>query len=841
MKWRLGLDVGTNSMGWAALEIADGIDDRGKALGKPVQLIDSGVRIFSDGRDPQSKESLAASRREPRGARRNRDRYIKRRTEFMDRLIEHGLMPSDKTKREELEKQDPWALRVHGLDEQLTLHQLGRALFHLQQRRGFKSNRKTDKGSDEKGAIKQAELQVKERMKEQGARTLGELLGRERVDQEKRNQTLPKGQRKPLTVARAKPTKVKNKNTYDFYPTRDMVAHEFDALWNQQKQYHRATLNDVAYDALANQDTSTGKQVGSLFFQRPLKPQPVGKCALYPHEEERAPKALASTQALRIYQEVNHLKLRQPGLAERKLTVEERSKIVANLLSSQKVSFDRIRKTLLKLPDASFSIESPKVKDLKGDLTAYILCQKPSAKVTGRWGPKWRDMPRDQQDAIVEILLGMDPVYGNDRENPAFAPAVQSIANALGIDEAKAKELLATNDEQNVINWLVEDFGFSRERAEAIESAPIPAGHGRLGRTATNKISPWLMSEQAEAIDPINNETRIFAPYTYDQSCRLGGYSHTPTPDGEVFDQLPYYGKVLERSVAFGTGDVDHKQEKRIGKIANPTVHVALNQIRAVVNALAKRYGTPQEIVVEVARDLPLSAKGKKDLDKQQTANKKANDARVAELTEHEQRNTYDNRMRMRLWEELNQNDKLNRCCVYTGEQIGIERLFSAEVEIEHILPRSRTLDDGFGNKTLSMKTANRYKGQRTPSEAFGDSKDGYDWAAISARADNLSDNKKWRFGPDAMERFDEKERGFLARQLGDTRYIARLTREYLTKMAGPYNVWVTTGHLTSELRHAWGLNSVLAGHNRAETEAEDIKKNRNDHRHHALDAVVIA
>ncbi|MBL4596423.1 MAG: hypothetical protein JKX99_07575 [Robiginitomaculum sp.] len=565
MQWRLGLDVGTNSIGWAALRIADRVGDLEKPLGKPFELMDSGVRIFSDGRDPQSKESLAATRREPRGARRNRDRYLKRRSEFMTRLIKHGLMPGDPAARKELEKLDPWALRVRALDEELSLFELGRALFHLQQRRGFKSNRKTDKGSDEKGAIKQAELKVRVAMGEQGARTLGEYLARPRVDDPAVAAT---------TLVRARPTKIMGKNTYDFYPTRAMIADEFDALWDKQKQFHGEALSQAAYDALANQDTSTGKQVGSLFFQRPLKPQPVGKCALEPFTEERGPKALASTQALRIYQEVNHLKLRQPGLAERKLTVEERDKIVANLMSSPKVNFDRIRKILLKLPDASFSIEGPKVKDLKGDLTAAVLTQKPSAKVSGRWGPKWRDLPRKQQDAIVEILLGMEPSYGADKLNDAFEPVVQSIAEALGMDNTKAAKLLSTHNEQQVIDWLMRDYGFSQERAEAIESAPIPQGHGRLCRTAGYALLPWLQNDAANTEDPDpNKDALISAPFTYDQSCRLAGYSHTPMEDGVVYDQLPYYGKVLERSVAFGTGNIHHELEKRIGKIANPTVH----------------------------------------------------------------------------------------------------------------------------------------------------------------------------------------------------------------------------------------------------------------------------
>ncbi len=145
MGLRLGLDIGTNSIGWAVFQFGE---DK-----QPVELLDAGVRIYSDGRNPKNQRSLAATRRLPRGIRRNRDRKIKRRDEFMSRLITFGLMPADEAERKKLETLDPWRLRVEGLDRKLSHFELGRALFHLQQRRGFKSNRKTDSAADDSGKI----------------------------------------------------------------------------------------------------------------------------------------------------------------------------------------------------------------------------------------------------------------------------------------------------------------------------------------------------------------------------------------------------------------------------------------------------------------------------------------------------------------------------------------------------------------------------------------------------------------------------------------------------------------------------------------------------------------
>jgi CRISPR-associated endonuclease Csn1 len=105
----------------------------------------------------------------------------------------------------------------------------------------------------------------------------------------------------------------------------------------------------------------------------------------------------------------------------------------------------------------------------------------------------------------------------------------------------------------------------------------------------------------------------------------------------------------------------------------------------------------------------------------------------------------------------------------------------------------------------------------------------------------DLPKNKAWRFGPDAMQRFENEERGFLDRQLNDTRYISRLAKQFLD--AAGAQTWVVNGRLTADLRHVWGLNAVLSSHNSAppSTEADAVKKNRNDHRHHAIDAFVVA
>lgn len=137
--YRLGLDIGTNSLGWSVLELNE--------AGEPRAVRDAGTRIFSDGRVDKSKATLKADRREARLARRRHDRYKQRRTFLLDELTKAGLFPKSPEERHKLQTRDPLELRAKALMEKLDPHEIGRALFHINQRRGFKSNRK-DRSKD---------------------------------------------------------------------------------------------------------------------------------------------------------------------------------------------------------------------------------------------------------------------------------------------------------------------------------------------------------------------------------------------------------------------------------------------------------------------------------------------------------------------------------------------------------------------------------------------------------------------------------------------------------------------------------------------------------------------
>lgn len=743
MAYRLGLDLGTNSIGWCLLNL--------NQQREPDGLMRLGVRIFPDGRKPKDGTSLAVDRRLARQMRKRRDRFLRRRGRLLDALIRHGLMPENATERKKLVEVDPYVLRRSGLDEPLPLAKFGRALFHLNQRRGFRSNRKIDKGADEEsGKIRSAVTITRNLLNRENARTVGEWLAH-RHDK-----------REPV---RSRLRGLGAKATYDLYVDRDMIAQEFDTLWEKQKSHHPQVLTNVVREELRD----------ILLFQRPLRPVRPGRCTFEP-DDDRAPLALPSSQRFRIYQELNNLRIQNEGFSEIPLTREQRDTIATDLLSgkgkNRERSFDQMRRAL-KL-SARFNLESDKRKGLKVCATAAILGSK------NRFGAAWHELPLARQDEIVE-------------------------------------KLLSTESESEMTAWLERKCGLSIDAARAVANANLPDGYGRLGRKALSKI----LSKLAESV------------ITYDSAVKEAGYaSHSDFYTGEIHDALPYYGKSLERHVAFGTGEIGHSDEKRYGKIANPTVHIGLNQLRKLVNAVIEKYGSPDEIIVEVARDLKLSHAKRREIEEEQAKRQEENDKYRHKLVEQGLPDNTENMLRMRLWTELNRDDPANRCCPFTGEPISVTKLFSPEVEIEHLLPFARSLDDSIPNKTVSLRRANRDKGNNTPFEAFGHSPGGYDWATILERAQALPTNKRWRFAENAMERYLRDEKDFLARQLNDTAYLSRIAKEYLSAICPPARIWVTPGRLTAMLRAKWGLNSILSDTNR---------KQRDDHRHHALDAVVIA
>lgn len=410
MATRLGLQIGTNSIGWCLFN------------GEAIQAL--GVRVFSDGRDSKTGASLAIDRRNARLIRRRRDRYVRRRSALLDALIATGLMPADTQDAKALAGCDPYALRADALAKALSPHLLGRALFHLNQRRGFKSDRK---------AARTAEDEAEGSKIADGTKALDAVIGSQTYGQFLNSQ--------PIKRVRMRT----DGSGYDFFPERRHLEAEFDAIWAAQAVHHPALLTAAVRNRLRR----------IIFFQRPRVPPKVGGCTFF-NEEPRLPKAHPLVQERRLYEQVNQLEITRPGAPSRTLTLEERDKLVRKLRSAKTASFPVLAKLLKLAGSEGFSKVSGTRTGLVGDEVFASFSNKKC------FGPKWALFELATQWSIVEVLRQEeDPVrlydwlratHGVDAEQ---AIAIGRLRLPVGTDrlgETASRKILAEL-KRNVVTY----------------------------------------------------------------------------------------------------------------------------------------------------------------------------------------------------------------------------------------------------------------------------------------------------------------------------------------------------------------------------------------------------
>ena len=757
MVWRLALDMGTNSLGWAAFTL--------NVSGTVEELKDSGVRIFSDGREPSSKdrvgESLAVERRLARGVRRNRDRSLKRKRQLLNRLVKLGLMPEDVKERKALENLNPYVLRAAGVERILTPYELGRALFGLAQRRGFLSNRKSDGDDEETGKIKPKISELRAAL---GDQTLGQWMN--------------------CRLQAGKSIRFRGEEG-DLYADRAMYIQEFDRIRDQQQAHHSLTPQN--WDDIRDGNKRQG--FDGIFYQRKLKPVERGRCEFF-MDEYRAHKDLPAAHEFRILQEIGNLQYYDERQEKHSLNEAQREILIEKLHDQKTIPFNTIRK--LKAPDGAllfpreclFNLENGPRDKLNGHVTAIDM-RKPDVL-----GELWNELTPDQQNDIMEML--------HDAEEDSL-----------------------------LIKDLISGFGLSEKQAKALCKFKLSAATGHLSRKFMMRCAAIMREDHLgydAAVREVYDDDGVF-------------FHHSRYDVDQLLEKLPYYGSILKGSVIGGKPvdfDADENPEQHYGKINNPTVHVALNQLRKLINRLTERFGAPTEIHIELVRDLKKTAKARDKIAKQNKNFAKENERRsdiFRELHKGAVPSGLDLK-KIRLWEELG-SDQFSRPCPFSGKSISAAMLFNGEAEIEHILPFSRTLDNGTSNLTVAIRRANRVKANQTPYEAFANGQHadkGMIWHEISDRAKIYPPYKRWRFDADAMEKF-EREGGFLARQLSDNAYISKITKRYLSHICDGNKIATIPGGLTAMMRGKWHLNSLLGDHN---------FKERNDHRHHAIDAFVV-
>lgn len=790
----LGLDLGTNSIGWALID-----DKLNKILGIGSRIFPMGVENLGDGDNEMSKN---ASRTGARGVRRQFFRRRLRKKVLLKSLSENNMCPINtkdfedwkQTKQFPSEKlatwfaMNPYELRQKALKEKLSLEEIGRIFYHLIQRRGFLSNSRkggSDDGAIFKGNAKEGKIGIDDTLESIEGKTLGSYL----------YEIYPK-ENLPFQDGLER---IRNR-----YTTRKMYIDEFELIWEKQSEFH-SVLNYDLKTIFGGRKQDNYTEDGILFHQRPLRSQKhlVGNCSFEP-SKTKCPISAIPVEMFRIWQWVNTVEYNGKKISE-----EEKNKLVEQLLSFDKIEFKKLRKAIGK-ESAEFKFNYKDDDKIVGTHTISNLSNKKF------FGKKWFDFSDKEQEDIWHVLYFFD-------------------------------------SKSNLKEYAIKNWNFSEEQAIAISRFNVKDGYASLSRKAISNILPFLQQGYTYDVAVVmggikntfgdkwqndtveNNQKQLDLIDNVEAIVRSkisGGFIDTIKDllrkefqfDEKQLKKLYHHSATIDSSVLLEKLPTDKEADKDIQAIRNPIVITALFELRKLVNELIEEYGQLDEIKVEMARDLKISKSQRNKIRRDQKRLEREND-RVKKEVEKYTRVSHDNILKFKLWEECKQT------CPYTGVPIPVAKLFTGEVQIEHIHPWSRSLNDSFNNKTLCYADENRRKGDKTPFEFYGN--DELDWISRKERALKLfSDTKEYpnayqKFKRFVQQKFDDD---FSSRQLNDTRFISKEASTYLTQICKKVNV--SPGQMTANLRQKWGLNTVLNDEN---------AKTREDHRHHAIDALVMA
>lgn len=868
----LGLDLGTNSIGWAVVD-----DEKNKIYGIGSRIFPEGVVAKTIGKGDK-EESKNASRRNSRQQRRQFYRKRLRKIKLLRILIELKMCPLtneelniwakwDKTKGKagrkapnskrymEWHRQNPYFLREKALHQDLTLFEMGRVLYHLIQRRGFLSNRKgNDDGKIYKG--KEGIVGIDNTQKQIENKTLGSFL----------KSIYPK-EGEPfnlITDENGNELRVRAR-----YTLRDMYVDEFNQIWERQAKqlgltekkvdkkktlFLKGTLSNnrnkhkieklqnkygkenVKIDKIKNNKikgafykvTTTTKvslkiflggeikkdEKGNikynsnesvLFWQRPLRSQKglLAKCRFESDIKDKNGKYLRRGKTpchlshpvyeeFRAYQYINNIEYGT------KLKLEENQRLqVLDLINSKDSNFN-------------FS-EIPKKLKMEYEKWNYADDQKVPGNYTTKhlsslfkketWENKKEEIWHcfhfyENNDYLFKKLKKDYDLV--EKEDDKVKKIIKNIKLKEGYSNVSLKAI------KNILPFLKKGYQFS----DAVILGGVKNAFGERWEnfkefhsqieTDILKISNDKTNKEGDAIKKIKN-------YLADTKNELGFSKNDPN-----FIKLYHHSQEIEK-----------KQIKEfidpIENLRNPIVQQGVNETRRLVNNLIKKYGKFDRIQVELGRELKNSKTGRQLQSKRISENTAKNDEARRLLTEYGLKHSRDNIQKVLLYKEM-QDKGSGTICPYTNKFINISDVLGQEnkIQIEHIIPRSISLDDSLANKTLCDSKFNGLKGNLTPYQFYLKNNDaklwgGADsWEEIEQRAYKvLPYQKAKRFtSKSKVEDTDDVKSGFIERQLNDTRYISKKTKEIMSQICD--DVRVLPGSLTSELRHLWGLNNIL-------------------------------
>ncbi|PIE50937.1 MAG: type II CRISPR RNA-guided endonuclease Cas9 [Flavobacteriales bacterium] len=989
MKKILGLDLGTNSIGWALVKEATEPNEKS-------EIIKLGVRVnpltvdektnFEKGRPLTTN----ADRTLKRGARRNLQRFKLRREALIKILIKNGLI-TDKTPLTEIGKNSTYqtlALRAKSAKEKVALEDLAKIFLAINKKRGYKSSRKAQN-------------------EEKGQAIDGMAIAKELYENN-------------LTVGQYVFNLLENGKKYipDFY--RSDLQSEFDKIWNFQKQFHPNILTDELYQNLQgknkkqtwaickepfnivgikikengkelkgadlkkknyelrskgfseqleleylaivlqeinnNLNQSSGylgaisdrskalyfhkqtvgeylfkqiqkkphtslknqvfyrqdyldefEQIWStqskfhqeltdelkeeirdviIFYQRKLKSQKgllsfcqfesweidkkdengniiINKITGLPKKQRIGRRVISKSSPLfqetKIWQNINNLEFINEKQNEKIEFVKLEKEIRAEIFNELNLRGDQKPKDILKLLSkhlklgkvSEWKCNFEKIEGNRTNQVLYNVYQK-IANEEGYgfdWAKKSAIEIKEELKAIfLEIGINAEILdfnatledkklkngkKSNDFENqPAYQ--LWHLLYATEEDDKISEEdkLIYGNSAVNLKKKLVEKFGFKPQYAKLLANVSLQQDYGNLSSKALRKIMPYLE-----------------VGHDYYEACKLAGYNHSKSLTTEENNARELADRL----------DLVPKNSLR-----NPVVEKILNQMINVVNQIVEEYGKPDEIRLELARELKKNAKQRAEMTKNITSATKRNEDLKKRITKEFgiPNPTKNDVIRLRLWEELSVNGHKD---VFRGKEISPKDLFTGLIEIEHIIPKALLFDDSFSNKTLAFSKDNKQKDKRTALD-FMTQDHNADLENYKQRIETLYNNGKGAISKVKRNKLLMSQKdlpeGFIERDLRNSQYIAKKAKEILQELVRE-RIVSTSGNITDKLREDWDLINMMKDLNlpkyralgltgfeeRLNKQTGELVKHeiikdwtkRNDHRHHAMDALTVA
>lgn len=806
----LGLDIGSNSVGSAW------VDTDAKEIVMGVSVFPAGV----DESETKRGSPKNQRRREKRSLRRNVRRRAKRRRRLRELLVSAGLLPADPEERKELMKQNPWELRRRALTESLTPLQFGRILVHLNQRRGALGVHTNPEDNGE-GKVKDAIDELRAAMDEAGAETFGQFM----ADlMHKRRHPIPNKCNFGTPPASCPPNcqkedehcsyyrdPVRNRrDSFEFHATRSLIRDEFTRLWDKQKSLG-GELAPLLTDELRTQlhesnGDDTWRQRGAIFGQRRTywNLGTLGRCDLEP-TDRCCPLADRHAQEFRVLETVNNIRIEERDKAPRALTPEERTKVIAALRAQKSASVATIRRALGLNKKAvkdffSLNIERDKDRAINTDWFWREI-------VRAVFGEEaWAAMDDAKRESVNRALLKFNP------EIPDHVRRLQAGAvEWWGLAPHQAEKL-----------------------AEAWKARPRLEQRLNLSRRAILNLVPYMREWGCS----VTEAKKLFA--------EDGENGATP----EQRERYALGGSILTKA--------DRRFLRKhpdllppAPKLSNPVVRKAIHEVRRHVMAHMRRSGRkPDRVVIELAKSARQTEKVRNKILSANRRREKEKKGIIAEfglagLPLNHQRAAVE---RIRLCRQQ------NGVCPYSNLKPGVkgevitddQAKDGKDVEVDHIIPLSRSQDNFLSNKVLCRRRANRGKGNRTPEEWLPPEQ----FALLEQRMAHWKKEcpRKW----ENLHRKPQPEKEFLASQLTATSYAAKQVGGYLSDAVygaerdGRRQVFFTKGGYTAMLRKDWQLFQTLrqpddASAKQAKQTEEVGKKNRADHRHHAIDALIVA